>query len=550
MPTLELELGRTDGSESAAETIGHGDAVDRRLPPTGPTRRDGLFAAFLAQSPVYVYVKEVTPAESRVLLASDNLGELTGVAPAEMLGKTMRELFPPELAARLTADDWEVVSSRRPGKLEEVFHGRTFATSKFPLVLGDEVLLGGCAVDITEQRQAEAAQRVLERQLVLAKQRESLDLLASGAAHPLNNPLATVHGNLELAPPEASPSVDALLAEADDATRQAASIGDSLLTYGGRPQPERRPRHLGRQLAAMLSHLRAAAPENVRLTVEVAGDVPTCTMDAPELQRLVVILATNGWEAIGPADGTVRMAVRRVASLPADAEPATARTDGGWACLEILDDGAGMDGKTREQMFEPFFTTKFAGRGLGLAAARGIVRANGGAFAVESALGRGTTVRVYLPACTSAEQAATPWPTSWPTLPARDRAQARSGAVLVVDDDDDVLRTNRRMLERLGHEVFAVGSGAEALALFAEQGDAIGSVLLDLCMPEMDGWQVLTALRSRRPELFVVVASGFDLAALRRQFRDDQPDGWLQKPFPIADLAAIFGSTRARQTAD
>ena len=549
MPTLELEFERKDGSDRAGEAIVHLDGVERQLSAVYATKRDGLFAAFLRQSPVYLYVKLVTPTESRVLLASENFGELTGIPSREMLGKAMPELFPPDVAAQLTADDWEVVSSRQARKLVEELNGRTFSTSKFPLVVGDEVLLGGCTVDITEQRQAEEARRVLERQLMLAKRRESLCLMASGVAHQLNNLLATVKGNLELARAEASPAVDALLAEADEAIRQAASVGGSLLTYVGRPPYERRPRHLGRQLAAMLSHLRAAAPENVRLTVEVGGNVPACTMDASDLQRLVVILATNGWEATAAKGGTVRITARRVETLPADAEPNTARSEAGWACLEVSDDGAGMDGETRERMFEPFFTTKLTGRGLSLPAAQGIVRASGGAFAVESAVGHGTTVRVYLPACTTAEQAAAPWPSTAPTPYPPEGVRALSGAVLVVDDDPAVMRANRRMLQRLGHEVLAVASGGAAVALFAEKGAAIGSVLLDLSMPGMDGWQVLTALRRQRPELFVVVASGYDLTALRREFRDDQPDGWLQKPFPIADLAALFGSPQAQPSA-
>ena len=554
MSPVELELlNRAENSE-------HTSALRASEPPLGPgldaaldaglkasAWQGELFGLFLRHSPIYAYVKEVTATESRVLRVSDNLVRLTGIPAAEMVGRTMEELFPPAFAAEMTAADWAVVSSRQELKLEEVLDGRTYTTLKFPLIIGERTLLAGYTIDITERREAEKARLELERQLMLAKKRESLSVMAGGVAHQLNNLLAIIRGNIELARAGASPAVDELLAEAEGAIQQTSDISGSLLSYLGQGQYHRSPRHLGREVSALLPRLRVGLPSEVRLTLEVAGDLPVCKIDPSELQGVVVNLVTNAWEAAGPDGCVVRIAARRAHTLPADAEVTTSAHGGAWACLEVSDDGPGMDGETRERMFEPFFTTKVLGRGLGLPVAQGIVRACGGAIAVESALGHGTTVRVYLPECTKAERQATPWPPIVRVRSVPSGARAPGGAVLLVDDDPAVLRASQRMLQWLGREVLAVESGVEALAVFAAKADTIGGVLLDLSMPGMDGWQVLTALRQRRAGMFVVVASGYDLARLRRETRSEQPDGWLQKPYPIGELAAIFGSTRADQ---
>ncbi len=555
MTNIDLGLRAMGESERLMEALRESEAVlqadidQHKRREAELTKETELFSSFLRHSPIYVYIKAVTPTESRVLRVSDNFGELTGIPAAEMVGKTMQDIFPPDFAAQVTADDWGVVAGGQLRRLEERLAGRTFSTSKFPLVLGGETLLGGYTIDITEQRQAEQARHTREQQFVQTRKRESLGVMAGGVAQQLNLWLTTTQGSLELARADASPSVDDLLAEAAGAVQQAAGVSGSLLSYLGQRQHRRRPRHLGREVSAMFPRLRAAAPPSVRLALEVALDVPVCTVDTSELQDVIVILVTNAWEAIEGRGGTVRIAVRRSAAVPANAEPVDAPSDRGWACVEVSDDGPGMDGETRQRIFEPFFTTKRAGRGLGLPVVQGMVRASGGTVAVESAPGRGTTVKVYLPE-TQPEPPTKPWRAAAPELDLGDGRRAPDGAVLLVDDDAAVLRACQRIMRRLGLEVVSVENGAEALEVFSTRGDAIGSVLLDLGLPDMDGWQVLTGLRQLRPDVFVVVASGYDLTELRETVREHEPDGWLQKPFPIADLAAMFAPTRARLSAD
>ncbi len=531
-----------------------------------PARRgNALFAAVLRQSPVFLYVKEVTPTASRTVRASDNLRELTGIPAAQMIGRTMEELFPAEFAAAITRDDWEVVSSGQVRMLEERLRGRVYQTVKFPLVVGDETLLGGYTLDLTAQRaaeeaqrraedaqrqaedaqrRAEDAQRALEQQLLQAKRREGLSVLAAGISQQLNDLLASAQGNLELARVEASPAVDALLAEAGDALRQAAGVSGSIVTSLGQARTGRQPRHLGVVLSTMLPHLRAAAPPGVRVVLEEGSAPPICAIDMADFQRLVVLLVTNAWEAIGAGGGTVRLCLRSVAAPADDGDATTAASEGAWARLEICDDGPGMDRETRALVFERLFTNKPLERGFGLRLAQQIVGAHGGVLTLDSAPGLGTTLRGYFPECAAGKTAVAAGEPRGPQGGPGAHTGAPAGAVLLVDDTPAIRKANRRMLSRLGLEVIEVGSGTEALEVFAAQGEQIGSVLLDLNLPDMDGWRVLASLRHLRPDIFVVVASGYELAKLRRGFRDDYPDGWLQKPYRLADLAALFAPTR------
>jgi PAS domain S-box-containing protein len=518
------------------------DLTPRRHAEEALREADGLLAEFIGHSPIYVYVKEVSPGESRVLRASENFVQLVGIPGSRMAGKTMDELFPADSAAQMTADDWAVVSTGKVLEVEEVLRGRTYSTVKFPIALGTRRLLAGYTIDVTAQRRAEDARRALERQLLQAQRKDSLGVMAGGIAHHFNNLLLIIQSNLDMARERVDREVTTWLDDAQDAVRRAAAISGSLRSYVGQGENHREPRNLGDDLPALRPLLRAGVPSTVGLEFELDEDLPPVTIDPEGLRQVVWNVVTNAWEAIGPKGGLVRVVARRVTNLAAETgeQPGGARRAGPWLCLEVTDDGEGMDAETRERMFDPFFSTRFTGRGLGLAVTLGIIRANGGFIHVESAPRKGTTVRIYLPQSTPMELAAAR-PAADQPPPAAPRAP-RQGAVLLVDDDPLVLSSSHRLLRRLGHRVFTAASGAEAIELFAAQGDFIGSVLLDLNMPGLDGWDVLAALRKMRPDVYVVVASGYDLGELRKERREVQPDGWLQKPFSTADLSLLLPS--------
>jgi CheY-like chemotaxis protein len=240
----------------------------------------------------------------------------------------------------------------------------------------------------------------------------------------------------------------------------------------------------------------------------------------------------NAAESIGEKGGVVQVRTGRQAvhgeSLP-DLFLKEPVAPGNYVFLEVQDNGSGMDEQTIQKVFDPFFTTKFTGRGLGLAAVLGIVRQHKGAIQIHSVPGRGTSFRVLLSA--NEEE-----PT--PISPDVDEDDLRgSGTVLVVDDEELIRSYSSSALEHYGYDVLLARDGAEAIRLFQEKGDQIGLVLLDVAMPGMDGSQTLERIREIRPDVPVVVCSGFGDVEVQARFAGKQIAGFFPKPHTVKQLA-------------
>jgi CheY-like chemotaxis protein len=255
--------------------------------------------------------------------------------------------------------------------------------------------------------------------------------------------------------------------------------------------------------------------------------------DGTQLRQLVMNLITNASDALGSEAGALEVRTRTL-DEPQLWEPGSSPEaeipDGPVVMLEISDTGCGMNPSTLSRIFDPFFTTKFTGRGLGLAAALGIVRGHRGRIDVRSEPGDGTCFRVLLPA---SEQKLLPTVRSAaPSV----RPRAARGTILVADDEEVVRSMARRILEQAGFDVLTAADGRDAIDCFRECAAEVSAVLLDLTMPRLGGEEALRVLRQIRPEVRVVITSGYSESDIVSRFQGQELDGFLQKPFRPADL--------------
>jgi CheY-like chemotaxis protein len=250
------------------------------------------------------------------------------------------------------------------------------------------------------------------------------------------------------------------------------------------------------------------------------------------MQQIILNLVVNASEAIGDAIGAVGV---HIGLIECDAEYLKTNFSdhdlppGRYVTLEVTDTGCGMDPETLDRIFEPFFTSKFTGRGLGLAAVLGIIHGHRGAIRTYSEPGRGTTMKVLLPA--------SPRPSASPSKPESTAGNWRgTGTVLIVDDEPTVLEVAKDMLERAGLDVMTAEDGREALAIFKECAEEIDCVILDLTMPHLDGEETFRELRRIRSDVEVILASGYNKQDVTQRFAGKGVAGFIQKPFRLESL--------------
>ena len=402
----------------------------------------------------------------------------------------------------------------------------------------------GTVQDITERKRAEEERLKLEAKMRHAQKLESLGVLAGGIAHDFNNILTAILGNAGLLM-EDLPEDGVFrrrLGEIERAARRAADLAQQMLAYSGRGMFIIRLVELNDLLHETAVLLNASISKKVNLRIEYADALPPVQADAVQMSQVIMNLVANAAEAIGDEDGVIT--VRTSTMVIVDSGPVQTVDDdpiepGTYVCLEVIDTGCGMSEDVKSRLFDPFFTTKFTGRGLGLAAVIGIVRAHRGALQVESKPGEGAHFRVLLPMASG--QVAKPTD----VLPAVEGFRGQ-GTVLLVDDEPAIRTVGKRMLERLGFTVLTAEDGVGGVALFKEHADDIVCVILDLVMPRMDGAEALQEIYRIQPGAKIVLCSGYSREEISQRFADQGISGFLHKPFQMHQLAAALQGALAK----
>jgi len=388
--------------------------------------------------------------------------------------------------------------------------------------------------DITQLKQAEEERKKLEAAVQRSQKLESLGVMAGGIAHDFNNLLMGVLGNAEIALmelPLESPAREELRG-ISTAAQRAADLTKQLLAYSGKGTLVMQPLDLSKLVKEMAHLLEVSIPKSVRLKYSFAENVPTIEGDATQIRQIVMNLILNASEAIGEQDGVVTTSTgvsQADSAFLSESSLGEGLPAGRYAYLEVADTGCGMDEETKGKIFDPFFTTKFTGRGLGLAAALGIVRGHRGALRVSSQPLRGSTFQILLPC---SERAAAAARKSSGAL----EAWRGGGTVLVVDDEETVRTMAKKVLQRGGFVVLTAKDGQEALEVFRNRADEILVVLLDLTMPRLNGEETLQELRRIRPDVKTILSSGYDEQEVANRFAGKGLAGFVQKPYRPREL--------------
>lgn len=400
-----------------------------------------------------------------------------------------------------------------------------------------ELLAVYCSLlaNIIERRRSEENRRELEEQIHHAQKLESLGVLAGGIAHDFNNLLMGVLGNASLAMtelPVESPARESVV-HIEQAALRAAELARQMLAYSGKGKFIIQRLDLSRIVEEMSHLLQVSISKKAFLRYNFAPDLPSVEGDPTQIRQVIMNLITNASDAIGDKSGIITI---NTGVLQADTSYLSETylnddlPEGYYVYVEVSDTGCGMDEETRARIFDPFFTTKFTGRGLGLAAALGIVRGHKGAIKVYSEVGRGTTIKILFPATDR------PAEESINTTENPDREWKPSGTILLVDDEETVRTVCRRILEGRGFQVLTAEDGLEGVEMFRKAPDKIGLVLLDMTMPHMDGEEAFREMRKIRPDVRVILTSGYSEQDATGRFSGKGLAGFIQKPFSSSTL--------------
>ena len=473
-----------------------------------------------------------TSLEGEIHFANETMARILGAPSAEALrGRRLTDFFQDVAHQRQLVDDLKAtgqVANREVALLTVTGGPRTGLLN----VARDGDTLIGLVVDVSDLKRSAAEHQRLEQQLERAQRVEAVGRLAGGVAHDLNNVLTAVIGFGHLlaeALPATHPereSVDGIL----EAAGRAAALTRSLLTFARKNPLQPRPVDLGAVVRGVASMLRNLLGEDIEFTMELPDEPLVTVADPARLEQVLVNLGTNARDAM-PGGGRLTIAVARAALGQGEAAALGLDGPGPWITVTMRDSGLGMSAEVLRQAFEPFFTTKESGKGagLGLSIVHGIVRQHGGVVTVATTPGAGTTFTIYLPASDERVEA--------PALPENARAgPGGSETILVAEDEVLVRQVVTTTLRKAGYRVIEAVDGADAVARFREQRDAVDLCLLDVIMPKLNGREALAAIRLITPGVRVLLASGFTGSVLDERGLDLESVGLLQKPMAPAEL--------------
>ena len=466
----------------------------------------------------------------RVVYANSAAVKLFAVPLENLLSAKPQDLFDGAFKSRIDVlinrgtEKMPVVGLTRPLELS----GRQIVIRSFP-VKGEADTTILLIADVTDQRD-------LEYQLQHVRRMDAIGNLAGGIAHNFNNLLMGIQGNVSIlvqGKKMGDPGYDEL-AGIERCIDNGAKLTRQLLSFakGGRYS-------LGLEdvndIVEKSSSMFARTRKEIHVEQHLEEDLVMAEADAAQIELALMDLYVNAWHAMSNG-GTLTVSTANIVLDDSFVKPYNL-TPGSYLKISVADTGAGMDEKNIQRIFEPFYTTRPMGEGtgLGLASVFGIIKKHKGIITVDSQVGRGTTFSIYLPAARILQRPKEK--NKLRVIVSGKRPEKGSGTILVVDDEEYILNADKAMLKELGYEVLLANGGREALRIFDENKDRINLLILDLIMPDLSGEIVYDRIKALRPDVRVILSSGYSIEGQAESILKRGCDGFIQKPYNLNQLA-------------
>ncbi|MFZ5453488.1 MAG: PAS domain S-box protein [Thermodesulfobacteriota bacterium] len=494
------------------------------------------FRAFMDHSPAAAFMKDQ---QGHYLYVNPVCERFADKKTDEWMGLTDYDLWPEDIARKHRQSDLEVLDSNYPLTsliaIPSLAGNLTYwSVYKFPIMpqAQDHVLIGGVAVDITEQKQAEETKAQLEAQLAQAQKLESIGRLAGGIAHDFNNLLSAIMGfgeimQLDLAPSDPrAPFIEEIL----KAAQRGAKLTKQLLAFSRKQILQPRILNLNEVVLDMENMLRRLIGEHIDLEVMLDSQLGYLEADPSQIEQVILNLVLNARDAM-PGGGKLTIETANICLDESYAQQHLSVASGPYILLAVSDTGHGMDGETLNHIFEPFYTSKKKGEGtgMGLATVYGIVKQSGGDIWAYSEEGKGAAFKIYLPRVFT--------PVHVDERPGSNSRGLRGReTIMVVEDEESVRAIIAEALRRFGYHILEAGRGAEALALYQKHPHPIDLLVTDVVMPEMSGQVLAEKLAQINPHLKVLFTSGYSDNAIVRHGILLEGLHFIQKPFTIVAM--------------
>jgi PAS domain S-box-containing protein len=478
--------------------------------------------------------------DGKMIFLNESGCKMLGIDPDEVERTHIMEVFPdhqrelvqnellPELMQGNTWEGELQYRNLKSGNLIDV-HARTFTVhapnTRKPLFLAN------VSMEITDRKLAEKEKNKLETRLLQAQKMESIGTLAGGIAHDFNNILTPLMAHSEMALmdlPEDSP-VQFNLKEMIKASKRARDLVKQILTFSRQNGQGSMPLKLGTIVKEALKLLRSSIPTTIEIQQKALTDSDMVLADPTQMHQILMNLCTNAYHEMDEG-GTIEVSLTDTKFDSKSAKQFDNLNPGDYLQLSVRDTGPGMAPDVVEKIFEPYFTTKErgVGTGLGLAVVHGIVQNHGGSIQVESDHGKGTTFHVFLPKLDidTAEK-----------IEHREPIPTGNERILFIDDEAPIVDVGKQMLERLGYEVITRTSSIEALELFRSQQDQFDVVITDMTMPNMTGVELSKKMINIRPDIPVILCTGFSEQITEEKATGLGIQGYVMKPIIMSEIA-------------